>query len=58
MLVCGPMKLDPVKFVICNNCGADVIVNAKYPITSVDNCRNCGLYGTTEKTWNIWKNKN
>ena len=52
------MKLDPVKFVICNNCGADVIVNAKYPITSVDNCRNCGLYGTTEKTWNIWKNKN
>ena len=32
---------DDVKLVPCNNCGADVIVNAKYPIKSVDRCVHC-----------------
>ena len=30
-----------VKLVPCNNCGADVIVNANYPIKSVDRCVHC-----------------
>ena len=30
-----------VKIVPCNGCGADVVVNANYPITSVDMCKNC-----------------
>ena len=30
-----------VKTVPCKNCGADVVVNANYPITSVDSCKNC-----------------
>ena len=38
------MKLDPVKVVKCTGCGADVKVNAHYPITSVSKCRACGLY--------------
>ena len=50
------MELHPTKIVICNNCGADVIVNANYPITAVERCRNCGLYGETVHTWNTWKN--
>ena len=37
--------LYPVKTVKCKNCGADVNVNASYPITSVDKCKKCGLYG-------------
>ena len=32
---------DEVKLVPCKNCGADVVVNAKYPIKSVDYCYNC-----------------
>ena len=31
----------PVKLVPCNNCGADVMVNAVYPIKSVKSCKNC-----------------
>ena len=27
----------------CKNCGADVVVNAKYPITSVDRCVYCPI---------------
>ena len=50
------MQLDPVKIVKCKNCGADVIVNANYPIDSVERCKNCGLYGETTRTWNTWKN--
>ena len=30
-----------VKSVPCNGCGADVIVNANYPIKSVNSCKNC-----------------
>ena len=37
------MKLDPVKVVKCTGCGADVMVNANYPITSVSKCNACGL---------------
>ena len=32
---------EEVKIVPCNSCGADVVVNANYPITSVDSCKNC-----------------
>lgn len=32
---------SPIKVVKCKNCGADVVVNAVYPITSVDSCKNC-----------------
>ena len=32
---------DETKIVPCNNCGADVVVNAKYPIKSVDRCVHC-----------------
>ncbi len=51
-----PFPLPETKVVICNNCGADVIVNASYPITAVEQCANCGLYGETPHTWNTWKN--
>jgi len=42
--------LYPVKTVKCKNCGADVNVNASYPITSVDNCKKCGLYDRRKMT--------
>lgn len=29
------------KVIKCKNCGADVIVNANYPIDSVDSCKSC-----------------
>ena len=32
---------DDVKLVPCRNCGADVVVNANYPIKAVDRCKNC-----------------
>ena len=32
------MELDPVKVLKCRECGVDVIVNAKYPITEGE-CR-------------------
>jgi hypothetical protein len=32
------MELDPVKVLKCRECGVDVIVNAKYPITEVECC--------------------
>ncbi len=35
------MKLDPVKIVKCLKCGADVTVNARYPIDNVYSCVNC-----------------
>ena len=38
------MELHATKVVECNNCGEDVIINASYPIDSVDQCKNCGLY--------------
>ncbi len=44
------MKLDPVKVVKCDACGADVRVNANYPITSVSKCRDCGLYDLKKMT--------
>ena len=31
----------PIKVVKCKNCGADVVINANYPIDSVDSCKNC-----------------
>ena len=39
-----------LKTVKCKNCGADVNVNASYPIDSVDKCKNCGLYGPKKIT--------
>ena len=30
------MELDPVKVVKCRECGVDVTVNARYPITEVE----------------------
>lgn len=30
-----------VKVVKCRNCGADVTVNANYPITEVEYCKYC-----------------
>ena len=30
-----------VKTVQCKNCGADVVVNANYPIDAVNSCKNC-----------------
>ena len=30
------MELHAIKVVKCNNCGEDVIINAGYPINSVD----------------------
>ena len=50
------MDLEPIKLVKCKNCGADVIINANYPINAVENCKNCGLYGQTEHTWRTWRN--
>ena len=41
------MKLHETKIVKCKNCGADVPINANYPIDSVEKCKNCGLYGGT-----------
>ena len=38
------MDLDAVKTVKCNNCGEDVLINARYPIPSVERCKKCGLY--------------
>ena len=35
------IPIDETKIVPYNNCGADVVVNAKYPITSVDRCVHC-----------------
>lgn len=35
------MILDPTKIVKCANCGADVVVNANYPITQVMKCVKC-----------------
>jgi hypothetical protein len=29
------MELDPIKILKCKECGVDVPVNAKYPITEV-----------------------
>ena len=51
------MELHAIRIVKCNNCGEDVIINANYPINSVESCRNCGMYGQTGNTWNAWKNK-
>jgi len=34
------VELDPVKILVCKVCGADVIVNARYPITEVT-CKAC-----------------
>lgn len=31
----------PMKTVVCSNCGADVLVNAVYPIDAVESCKNC-----------------
>ena len=31
----------PVKVVKCKNCGADVTINANYPIDAVDSCKFC-----------------
>lgn len=31
----------PIKTVKCKNCGADVVVNANYPIDAVDSCKHC-----------------
>lgn len=45
------MKLDPVKIVLCLNCGAEVNINANYPIESVMQCRNCGLYEAADKVF-------
>ena len=50
------MDLYTTKVVKCKNCGQDVVINANYPIESVDKCKNCGLYGLTGHTWNTWKN--
>ena len=47
------MDLDAVKIVKCKNCGADVRVNANYPITSVDKCKACGLYGPQKNNINF-----
>lgn len=30
-----------VKVVKCLNCGADVTINANYPIEAVERCKNC-----------------
>ena len=51
------MELHATKLVKCKNCGEDVIINANYPIDSVESCRNCGLYGQTSNTWNTWRNQ-
>ena len=32
---------SPIKMVKCKNCGADVVVNANYPIDAVDSCKHC-----------------
>ena len=32
-----------VKTVKCNNCGADVVINANYPIDAVDSCKHCPI---------------
>ena len=45
------MKLDPIKMVLCLNCGAEVNINANYPIESVMQCRNCGLYEAADKVF-------
>ena len=47
------MNLDPVKTVKCKNCGSDVIVNARYPIDSVDKCKSCGLYDPLKNDKNV-----
>ena len=44
------MKIDPVKVVKCTGCGADVKVNANYPVTSVSKCKLCGLYDLKKMT--------
>ena len=41
----------PIKVVKCKNCGADVVVNAKYPITSVDRCVYCPI----KNDKNVWR---
>lgn len=35
--------MGEIKTVKCKNCGSDVVVNANYPIDSVDSCKNCPL---------------
>tara|TARA_B100000530_G_scaffold189614_1_gene120268 strand:+ start:260 stop:421 length:162 start_codon:yes stop_codon:yes gene_type:complete len=30
-----------VKTVKCKNCGADVVINANYPIDAVESCKYC-----------------
>jgi|TARA_R100001163_G_scaffold1027_5_gene1591 hypothetical protein len=32
---------SPIKIVKCRNCGADVVVNANYPIDAVNTCIYC-----------------
>ena len=34
---------SPIKTVKCKNCGADVVVNANYPIDAVDRCKYCPI---------------
>ena len=40
-----PLAFQPpessVKTVKCKNCGADVVINANYPIDAVDSCKHC-----------------
>ena len=43
--------IDAIKIVKCKNCGSDVSINARYPINTVEQCKSCGLYGATDKTW-------
>ena len=35
------MAIDKTKVVKCVNCGADVVINANYPITEVLRCAKC-----------------
>ena len=35
MELCGNFELDPVKIIVCKECGVEIPVNAKYPVEEV-----------------------